>query len=148
MAPAGIESVRFIRRRHLVVRQAHPVKAEATSGMPARAAAGATPGPAPGGAPQDGVHPMATGARVEAIGRAHAADVNRTTIAWGETGTGDPRRSTPVRDTPPTSTSRPGSLAAAARSSATRTGTQQENPLPPVCGATEGRRGSRSSYLD
>ena len=63
MAPAGIESMRTIRRRHSVVRQAHPVKAEA----------GATPGPAPGEPPQDCVHPMVTGAPLEAIGRAHAA---------------------------------------------------------------------------
>lgn len=71
MAPAGIESMRIIRTRHSVVRQAHPVKAAAAGGMPARAAAGAIPGPAPGGPPQGRVHPMVAAAPMEAIGRAH-----------------------------------------------------------------------------
>jgi hypothetical protein len=73
MAPAGIESVRTVPRRHPVVRQAHPVKAAAASGMPARAAAGATAGPAPGGPPQTRVHPVVTGAPAVAIARAHTA---------------------------------------------------------------------------
>ena len=73
MAPAGIESMRTIPRRHSVVRQAHPVKAEAAGAMPVQAAAGATPGPAFGGPPQHCVQPMVTVAPTAAIGRPLAA---------------------------------------------------------------------------
>jgi hypothetical protein len=97
MAPAGIESERFIPRRHSVVPQAHPVRAEAAGGTVARAAVGAAGGQALGEAPQGLVHPMVTGVPAESTCRARSAGADHTAIGWGETEAGDPRRAAPRR---------------------------------------------------